>query len=107
MQIQLALDPTLAVAPGEFAAAWNADPNCRRIAAAELQPGQPGAYDPFAVSILTLVVVPLAVGVATNALYDLIKDLLVQQGVRKRTQILYQKLPDGTELLAITIDEQG
>ena len=82
------------------------DPDCRRVAAAQAQPGQAGAYDPFAVSLLTLLVVPVAAGLATNALYDLIKDVLVKQGVRRRTQIIHQKLPDGSELLVITIDEQ-
>jgi hypothetical protein len=76
------------------------------VAAAQAQPSQAGVYDPFAVSLLTLLVVPLAAGLATNALYDLIKDVLVKQGVHRRTQIIQQRLPDGSELLVITIDEQ-
>ena len=107
MEIQLALDPSLAVAPDQFAATWNEDPACRRVAAAQAQPGPVGTFDPLAVSMLTLLVVPLAVGLATNALYDLIKDVLVKQGVHRRTQIIRQRLPDGSELLVITIDEQG
>ncbi len=45
-------------------------------------------------------------GVAGNALYDLIKKVLVKQGVRKHTHIEEMKKPDGTRLLVIDVEEK-
>ena len=104
MNYQLVFDPDLGVRADRFAAAWNGDPACRQMATAQVQAGGSQTYDPSLAEILNLVVVPLAFGVAGNALYDLIKDILLKQGIRRRTQIIHQKQPDGGELLIVTIE---
>jgi len=62
-------------------------------------------FDPALAEVINLVVIPLALNVAASALYDLIKDILLKQGVRRRTRVIYQKQPDGAETLIVTIDE--
>ncbi|MFZ2618914.1 MAG: hypothetical protein WA077_23245, partial [Anaerolineae bacterium] len=66
----LVFDPDLGVRQDRFAAAWNGDSACRQMATAQVQAGDSQTYDPALAEILNLVVVPLAFGVAGNALYD-------------------------------------
>ncbi len=43
----------------------------------------------------------MAVGVASNTLYDLIKEVLLSKGVTKRTEMLEVTQPDGTRLVVV------
>lgn len=43
----------------------------------------------------------LTVGIATNALYDLIKSALFKQGVQVETEYMELTQPDGTRLVVI------
>jgi hypothetical protein len=106
MKYQVVFAPNLEVNAGNFAANWNAEPRCREVGAAQAAIGTAKSYDPLLAEVISQVVIPVAIGIASNALYDLIKDILLKQGVRRRTQIIHQRQPDGTELLVVTIDEE-
>lgn len=103
MDYQLALPPNLN--PADFVAAWNDNPACRTAAEARLAVLPPAQFDPTltgAAAVLSAV----ALGVASNALYDLIKAVLIQQGVRRQTEIVELQQPDGTRVLVVKIAEE-
>jgi hypothetical protein len=102
----LILDPALGVSAEQFAAAWNERPDLHRAAIAEVATGAAQSYDPSWVQMVNLIVPQLALAVAGNALYDLIRTLLIQEGVRRQIRIVRQVQPDGSELTIITIDEE-
>jgi hypothetical protein len=106
MDYQIALSPELGLSPQDFVTAWNKAPERRALAGAVLS--RPGAaqYDPALLTVTLSVLGSLALGVAGNALYDLIKELLMEQGVRKRTEIVQVDQPDGSRLLVVTITEE-
>ena len=106
MDYQIAFSPDVGVSTADFVAAWNATPECQAVAEAQL--GQPShtQYDPALLGGAVAVLGGVALGVVSNAVYDLIKNALIKQGVRKRTEIQQFKQPDGTELLVVTIVEE-
>jgi hypothetical protein len=107
MPHHIVLDPSLGLTAGQFAMAWNDEPESRKVATAEVAADPAQAYDPTLAEMVNLIVVPLALGVAGNALYDLIKHIVLQAGVRRRTQIVNHMQPDGSELTIITIEEEA
>jgi hypothetical protein len=102
----IVIDPSLDLSARDFAAAWNAESECRKVAAAEAAAGPAQSYDPAWAEVVNLILLPLALGVAGNALYDLIKRAVLQAGVRRRTRIVTYSQPDGSELTVVTIDEE-
>ena len=100
MPIQLTLDPSLAVSPTQFAAAWNADPRTDDLATAEVS--TTAGADEGQGDVVLLRTAQTALPVGTAALYDLIQDILLQQGVGGRVQIAQDTSADGGELLAVT-----
>ena len=105
MKYQIALSPNIGLSPTEFAAAWNATNEAHAVAAATPTPSSRTNYDPF----LTEVVVTLGtigVGVVTNAIYDLIKQVIVKQKKHQHIHIQQLDQPDGTHLLVVDIDEE-
>jgi hypothetical protein len=106
----IALSPDLDITPEEFADAWNEAPETRDIAYINLSQTK-GAqfFDPgLAAALLS---VPATV--ASSAIYDLIKGIIrrVQekkgqpQAPHRHIHIEQTKKSDGTEILAIDIDE--
>jgi hypothetical protein len=106
MDYQIALSPELGLSPKDFADAWNEAPDCRAAAQATLSRPSSAQYDPTLLTVTLTVLSSLALGVASNALYDLIKELLMEQGVRKRTEIVQVEQPDGSRMLVVTITEE-
>jgi hypothetical protein len=102
MEVQITLSPELGATPQALAEAWNAAPGCRAVAQASVGRPKGAQFDP---SVAVMVLSGLALGVASNALYDLLKELLIQQGVRRRTQIVQVEQPDGARLLVVTVEE--
>jgi hypothetical protein len=94
------LDPALGLDPAALAAAWNAHPPAAALAQARLQPAAAKSFDP---SLVELVLLPLLVGLTTNALYDILKLLLAEQGVTREIQIVEHTAPDGSQVRIITI----
>jgi hypothetical protein len=105
MEYQLALPPDLGLSPADFVTAWNASAVCRSIAQASLASSTRAQYDPLLVGAIA-VLSSIGIGLATNALYDLIKQVLTTKGVHTQTKIMKIDQPDGTHILVVTIDEQ-
>ncbi|MFN8467652.1 MAG: hypothetical protein U0X20_18985 [Caldilineaceae bacterium] len=100
MPIQLTLDPSLAVSPSQFVAAWNADPRTDDLATAEVS--TTAGADEGQNDVVLLRTAQTAMPVGAAALYDLIRDVLLQQGVGGPVQIDQETTADGGELLAVT-----
>jgi hypothetical protein len=105
MEYQIALSPELDVEPENLVDAWNETPECRAVAQARLSQPSSAQYDPTVLSVVLTVFSGIAGGIASNILYDMIKERLAEQGVRKQTQIVEMEHPDGSRLLVITITE--
>ena len=103
MDYQIVLPKT--VKASDFAKNWNASSDCRAVAAARIEQGAVKSFDPLADAAMT-VLSTVSMGIAANALYDLIKQVLVKQGVRKQTEIVQYEQPDGTKMLVVKIIEE-
>ena len=106
MDYHIALSPELDLSPEKFAAAWNETPECRDLAQARLSQTQGAQFYGTLLTVTLTVLGSLALGAAGNALYDLIKETLMRQGVRKRTEIVHLEQPDGSRLLVVTVVEE-
>jgi hypothetical protein len=106
MTIQIILAPDLQISADDFADTWNADPARRELAEADVVVSKSVQFDPSLVDVGMILLQGVGLGVAANALYDLIKDVLRVNGVRKRTRIEQIRHRDGTEQLIITIEEE-
>ena len=105
MDYQIALSPDLDLSSDDFIAAWNDTPECRDVAEARLAEPTSVQCDPFAAAAVA-VLSGVVIGVAANALYDLIKKALTKKGVTKQTEITQLEQPDGSRLLIVkTIGE--
>lgn len=112
MDYQIALPPDLDISPADFVTAWNETEACRAAAEATLSTQKGAAFDPtldMAIFLLSTV----SIGLATNAIYDLLKEALRKaqdrkghKNTHKRTQITKFDQPDGTHLLVVTIEEE-
>ena len=100
MPIQLTLDPALKLSPTRFAAAWNVDPRTDDLATAEVSTTAGAEAGEGDVILLRTAQTAMPVGAA--ALYDLIQDVLLQQGVDGPVQIAQDTGPDGDDLLTVT-----
>ncbi len=98
MPIQVTLDPALKLSPARFAAAWNVDPRTDDLATAEVST----TADVEAGEVIVLRTAQTAMPVGAAALYDLIQDVLLQQGVAGPVQIAQETGPDGGDLLSVT-----
>ena len=114
-QETLVFAPELGLAPGDFVAAWNGDAQSRQAALASEAQGQKAVFDPMLAAGAMAVLGSIAVGLATNALYDLIK-AAIQQGRARRglpplavTQIEIRRIPqpDGSIIEVITLKRQS
>ena len=103
MDYHIALAPDLDLSARDFCLAWNETPECR--VAAQARPAEPDSaeYSPDLVAGAVAVLGSVVVGLATNALYDLIKAALIQRGVRTRTEMIQLDQPDGTRLIVVKI----
>ncbi len=106
MEYQIALARGLGLSPVDFVAAWNEDPASRALAEARLATaGTTRAYDPFLEGTLA-VLVTLGSGIATNALYDLLKQFFVKRGEHRHITIITVKKHDGSEVQVVDIDQK-
>ena len=105
MEYQLVFAPGLSLAPADFVAAWNADGSAQNVAQAQVVAGTAKAFDAGLLEVALLVVNAVVLPLATNALYDLIKGVVVKQKKHKRIKITQLDQPDGTHLLIIEEEE--
>jgi hypothetical protein len=106
MSLTLVIDPALEASAEQFVADWNAEPTALDLALARLEPAGMHSFDFGLSDVIILLTIQMATAVAGNALYDLIKDLLIKQGVRKRIRFMYERQPDGSETLLVEEDEE-
>lgn len=100
------LDPSLGIDGQALAAAWNANPRRRAAAKARVGASRHKSFDPALAELATLVLIPMLVNLSTSALYDMIKLLLIEQGVMKTTRVVAYTAPDGTRVQIITVEEK-
>lgn len=102
METKIIFSLDLSLDTAAFIENWNADPACQPVAAARLETIQhKGMFNlSLADGVITLIGT-LTVGIATNALYDLIKSQIVKQGVRVETEYMELTQPDGTKLVVV------
>jgi hypothetical protein len=116
-QLTLAFDPQLGLEVGDFIRLWNADPACAQAGQASLASYKGAEFSLGGLEVAVLTVAgSLLTGLATNALYDLIKmqleKLLAERssqpgGPRRRVTLIETRMPDGTPLRIVTIEEDA
>jgi hypothetical protein len=100
----IALSPGTGLSAAEFVTAWNEEKECRAVAAARLAPSGGQQYD---INLFADIVLALVMNIASNTLYDLIKQALARRGApRKRIHIEALQKPDGTRFLVVDVDEK-
>ena len=111
---QIALSPDLHISLEEFANAWNEDDVARTFAEAHLSQAKGTQFfDPMLVTVLLSVGAGVASNLLTDIIEGIVKELRNKKGVQSRTgptthkhtRTEYVKLPDGSEMLVIDIDE--
>ena len=103
MKTEVALSPKLNLSPAEFARAWNASPQHRAAALAHTPDGITKSYDP---ALAQQIVLDLTLGVMGGLIVELIKELFIQEGVKKRIRAKEITLPDGTHIFTVDIEEE-
>lgn len=93
------------MSPADFVTDWNATDETRAIAEALLASQNGTTYDPFLLGTIA-VLGSISLGVATNAIYNLIKRIIVNCGFDKRILISRVDRPDGTHILVVDIEEK-
>ena len=101
-EYQIALAHELGISAADFVAAWNSDPDARKEGEASMDQTGRANYD---LSLFIGALLSIPAGLATNALSELIKNVLDKHGVDKRTHIEIHEQADGSRLLVIDIDE--
>src|SRR5690349_9945229 len=74
-RLLVAVDPGAEIAPRVLAEAWNADGEASALGAARVEAAGPGD---FFTGLVELVVIPLAVNLASSVSYDLLKGLITR-----------------------------
>ena len=105
MEYHIALSPDVGLSPEAFVTAWNATDETHVVAHASLAPSTGTHYDPFLVGVVATLGT-IGVGVVTNALYDLIKQVIVKQKKHEHLHITQVDQPDGTHLLVVDVEEE-
>ncbi len=106
MSYKVALSPDLGLNAEEFVQAWNETPETQAVATARVAEGEQVDYDPALIAGGLAVLGSVAVGLATNALYDLIKAALRKRGVQKQAEVVEIEQADGTRLLVVFLSEE-
>jgi hypothetical protein len=71
----VAVDPDVGVTPNQLVTAWRADSEAVSLGAAAVEPTEGQQYLP---GLMELITIPLAVNVASNIIYDLLRRLVSQ-----------------------------
>jgi hypothetical protein len=74
-RLLVAVDPGAGIAPGVLADAWNADGEASAAGAARVEAAAERDFSP---GLAELVVIPLAVNLASSAGYDLLRGLIAR-----------------------------
>lgn len=105
MEYQLVFARSLDIAPEDFVAAWNEEASTQEVAQAQLVPSATKSFNVPPLDIVLLVVNAVVLPLGTNALYELIKSVVIKEKKdkhsHKRTKITQIDQPDGTHLLIV------
>jgi hypothetical protein len=109
VRLAVVLDRDLGIGADDLAAAWDADDEARRLGPAEVEPAGAGVFQP---GVVELVTIPLAVNLASGALYDLLKRLLTKlRGAGKASceelEIVEVTTASGDRLVVVRSRRQG
>ena len=105
MNYQIALSPQLGLPPHDFVQGWNTSDEARVAAEAHLAPSSTSQFDPFLLEALA-VLSTVGVGMATNALYDLVKQVVIKKTGHHHTRITQVDQPDGTHILIVDFQDE-
>ncbi|MGQ0775510.1 MAG: hypothetical protein ACT4NY_13985 [Pseudonocardiales bacterium] len=94
-RVLVGLDPALGMSPAELAASWDADERARTRAAAEQEAAPSGEFFP---GLLELVVLPVAVNLASSVLYGLVKQVIHRARPEQRERCELELLETTTAL---------
>jgi hypothetical protein len=105
-RIVIAVAPGAGFGPGALAAAWNADGEASAAGMAGLEAAGGEVFFP---GLVELVVVPLAVNVASSAAYDLVKGLAarLRPAGRDEPRVEHPEVPAGSGDVIIVIRGGG
>lgn len=102
---KITLSPDLEINTTDFVTAWNDTANCREVAKAQLENSAAVNYDPLVAGAAAVFLSGIAVGMTTNALYDVVKQIVLNQApVQKLLE--KRKLPKSTEVIEIQTVQQ-
>jgi hypothetical protein len=73
MEYQVVIHDNLGLETAEFVEIWNDHPESRSLATAQLESGSHDQYDGGLLGAAVITLLTLGGGIATNAIYDLIK----------------------------------
>jgi hypothetical protein len=107
MEYQLVFGSSLEITPADFVTTWNEEASTQEVAQAELVPSPIKSFNGPVLDTVLLVANSVVLPIATNALYELIKSVVVKKkkNKHKHTKITQFDQPDGTHLLVI--EEEG
>ncbi len=105
MEYQLVFAPSLEITPADFVTDWNEDGSTRDVAQAQIVSSTTKVYNGALLDAVLLVVNSVILPLGTNALYDLIKGIVVKQKKHKHIKLTQLDQPDGTHLLVIDEEE--
>ncbi len=105
MKYQLLFSPRLGVSPREFISVWNEDADAHAIGQMHLELGVQKSYNDPLIETIWLITSTVGMGIATNALYDIVKKTLLKQKQKKRIKFTKLDQPDGTHLLIFEEEE--
>ena len=113
MDYEVAMDPRLGITAEEFVAAWNEISACHEVAEARVEKASGGQFLTGAETVAVLSVTgaiagSVALNVASNALYDLLKKAVFRasgkEGLHTETKIVVN-VPEGTQVVLVQIAE--
>lgn len=81
----IALAPDLNLSTEDFVTAWNQNTDCRAMAQAQAGGSPPGQFEPLSATTIALLG-GIATSLATNALYDFIKQVLIAKGITQKNR---------------------
>ncbi|GAA1036319.1 hypothetical protein GCM10009557_46700 [Virgisporangium ochraceum] len=115
-RLLVAVDSAVGVRAEDLAAVWRDDPEAAAVGPASVGDGGSGGRV-FVPGLVELVVVPLAVNLASTALYELVRRLVVRSSAQQASQpapqpvldleLVESTTPDGDRVLVVRTRSVG
>ena len=107
-RLVVAVDPGVEVSPADLAAAWESDGEARAVGAASVEMSGRGDFLP---DVLTLVVIPLGVNVASTAACALVSRLVARLRPARPDQLAVELAEtagdDGDRVVVVRVSGTG